>query len=84
MTYFEWVDRYGKESANKMFGVTDHVCYVVYDGYVTATCGRWHGSEPLKGSPRQVWHEAINNLQNSINPNGTKTSEVLWVGDLEC
>jgi hypothetical protein len=51
MTFDEWVERHGIESARRWFNVGDHLVLIVYPGrYVTGTCGRWHGSEPL-GNP---------------------------------
>jgi hypothetical protein len=51
MTFDEWVEKYGVESARRQFRVSDHLVLVVHPGKrVTGTCGDWHGSEPL-GNP---------------------------------
>ena len=51
MTFDEWADKYGLESARTTFRVGDHLVLVVHPGKrVTGTCGNWHGSEPL-GNP---------------------------------
>jgi len=51
MTFDEWVEKHGVESARSWFRVGDHLVLVVHPGkYVTGTCGKWHGSEPL-GNP---------------------------------
>ena len=52
MTFEEWTDKYGLESARRWFGVSDHLVFVVYPGKrVTGTCGKWHGSQPLGINP---------------------------------
>jgi len=48
MTFEAWAQCHGIESARRWFKVGDHLVLTVTPGkYVTGTCGKWHGSEPL-------------------------------------
>lgn len=48
MIFPEMAKAYGIEHARVIFGTGEHMVFVVHPGkYVTATCGQWHGSEPL-------------------------------------
>ncbi len=48
MTFVEWSDKYGVESARRQFRLGDHMVFVVTKGkHVFGRCGNWTGSEPL-------------------------------------
>lgn len=52
MTFTEWAEKYGIESARKQFRVSDHMVFVVRPGkYVSGMCGQWKGSQPLGINP---------------------------------
>jgi len=53
MTFFEWVEKYGIESARINFRVGDHLVMTVRPGMcVMGQCGGWQGSEPLANTTR--------------------------------
>ena len=53
MTFEEWADKHGIESARTQFGLSEHLVMVVRPGkYVFGTCGKWKGSEPLANPTR--------------------------------
>lgn len=53
MTFEEWAEKYGLESARKQFRVGEHLVLVVHPGKrVVGQCGNWVGSEPLANPTR--------------------------------
>ena len=47
MTFEEWVEVHGIESARSWFKLGDHMVFVQHDGYVEGVCGKWRGSQPI-------------------------------------
>lgn len=76
MTFVEWRNKYGAESARKQFGLSDHMVIVVKRGkYVTGICGRWRGSQPL-GMGQSV-EPAIEKLEDAV-ANSYDTIETIY------
>lgn len=79
MTFDEWVQAYGIESARRAFGVSDHLVLTVYPTRVTAVCGRWMGSEPLANTTRNPNAEtACQRLRDSL-MNCFATEEIVYI-----
>jgi len=64
MTFEEWKDKYGIESARKQFRMTDHLVFVVRKGNVMGICGDWKASEPLGFNPNV--EQAKQRIRNAI------------------
>ena len=48
MTFPEWADKHGIESARRQFRLSDHLVFVQHKGFVAALCGNWRATEPTR------------------------------------
>lgn len=76
MTFLEWAEQYGIESARRQFRMSDHMVFTVRVGkYVEAQCGNWRGSQPLSGGACTL--VAMQRLRNAV-CNCFATEEIIY------